>query len=219
MGGRNHYPHFLDREIEAQEMDLPSAQIIRVRHDWSNLAAAAAADNHLTSCIALLWGRECSGQWGKVSHLLCIFHWTYMKWYSEFLIDAAPVSLFSSLTEQEPHQRPLLQAPPHLFFKGLFSSVQFSRSVVSYSLQPHESQHARLPCPSPTPGVYSNSCPSSWWCHPAISSSVVPSPPAPNPSQHQSLFQSVNSSYEVAKVLEFQPQHQSFQRTPRTDLL
>ena len=55
-----------------------------------------------------------------------------------------------------------------------FSSVQFSRSVVSNSLQPHESQHARSPCPSPTPEFYWNSCPSSWWCHPAISSSVVP---------------------------------------------
>ena len=53
-------------------------------------------------------------------------------------------------------------------------SVQFSHSVVSDSLQPHESQHARPPCPSPPPGVYSNSCPSSGWCHPAISSSVVP---------------------------------------------
>ena len=55
-----------------------------------------------------------------------------------------------------------------------FSSVQFSRSVVSDSLWPHELQHARPPCPSQTPGVYSNSCPSSRWCHPAISSSVVP---------------------------------------------
>ena len=54
------------------------------------------------------------------------------------------------------------------------SSVQFSHSVVSNSLQPHESQHARPPCPSPTLGVHSNSCPSSRWCHPAISSSVVP---------------------------------------------
>ena len=53
------------------------------------------------------------------------------------------------------------------------SSVQFSRSVMSDSLWPHESLHARPPCPSPTPGVYSNSCPSSQWCHPAISSSVV----------------------------------------------
>ena len=55
-----------------------------------------------------------------------------------------------------------------------FSSVQFSRSVMSASLWPHELQHARPPCPSPTTGVYSNSCPSSRWCYPAISSSVVP---------------------------------------------
>ena len=53
-------------------------------------------------------------------------------------------------------------------------SVQVSHSLMSNSLQPHESQHSRPPCPSPTPGVYSNSCPSNWWCHPAISSSVVP---------------------------------------------
>ena len=53
-------------------------------------------------------------------------------------------------------------------------SVQFSHSVVSNSLQPHESQHARPPCPSPTPGVHSDSRPSSRWCHLAISSSVVP---------------------------------------------
>ena len=55
-----------------------------------------------------------------------------------------------------------------------FSSVQFSRSVVSDSLRPHESQHARPPCPSPTPGVHWDSHPSSQWCHPAISSSVIP---------------------------------------------
>ena len=92
-----------------------------------------------------------------------------------------------------------------------FSSVQFSRSVVSDSLRPHELQHARPPCPSPTPGVYSNPCPSSQWCHPLLS----PSPPAPNLSQHQGLFQWVNTSHEVAKVLEFQLQHQSFQCTPQ----
>ena len=60
------------------------------------------------------------------------------------------------------------------FIKWLFSSVQFSHSVESDSLRPHELQHARPPCPSPTPGVYSNSYPSSRWCHPAISSSVIP---------------------------------------------
>ena len=55
-----------------------------------------------------------------------------------------------------------------------FSSVQFSCSVVSNSLQPHELQHTRPPCPSPTSRVYPNPCPSSRWCHPAISSSVIP---------------------------------------------
>ena len=57
---------------------------------------------------------------------------------------------------------------------SVFSSIQFSCSVVSHSSRPHESQHARPPCPSPTPGVHPYPRPSSQWCHPAISSSVVP---------------------------------------------
>ena len=77
-----------------------------------------------------------------------------------------------------------------------YISVQFSRSVVSDSLWPHESQHTRSPCPSPTPKVYPNSCPLSWWCHPAISSSVIPfsscpqSFPASVSSQMSQLFAS-----------------------------
>ena len=69
---------------------------------------------------------------------------------------------------------------PHLTFTttfrtiNIYGSVQFSHSVKSNSLRPHGLQHIRPPCPSPTPGVYSNSCPSSWWCHPTISSSVIP---------------------------------------------
>ena len=100
-----------------------------------------------------------------------------------------------------------------------FSSVQFSHSVVSDSLWPHELQHARPPCPSLIPGVHSDSSPLSQWCHPAISSSVVPFSSRPHPSQHQSLFQWVNSLHEVAKVLEFQLQHHFLQRNPRADLL
>ena len=65
---------------------------------------------------------------------------------------------------------PLVNWSPSIFLP----SVQFSRSVVSNSLKPHELQHARPPCPSPTPGVHSDSCASSRWCHPAISFSVVP---------------------------------------------
>ena len=61
----------------------------------------------------------------------------------------------------------------------LFSSVQFSRSVVSDSLWPHGLQHARVPCPSATPGIHPNSCPLSRWCHPTISSSVTPFSPCP----------------------------------------
>ena len=61
-----------------------------------------------------------------------------------------------------------------LFFLLIIPSVQFSCSVVFLSLQPCGLQHVRLPCPSPTPRACSNSCPSSWWCNPAISSSVVP---------------------------------------------
>ena len=69
---------------------------------------------------------------------------------------------------------PLTQILHCPFSSVQFSSVQFSSSVVSDSLRPHELQHARHPCPSPTPGVHSSSHPSSRWCHPAISSSVVP---------------------------------------------
>ena len=61
------------------------------------------------------------------------------------------------------------------------SSVQFSCSVLSGSLRPRESQHVRPPCLSPTPGVYSNSCPVSRWCHPTISSSVIPFSSCPQP--------------------------------------
>ena len=98
-----------------------------------------------------------------------------------------------------------------------FSSIQLLSSV--RSLQHHGLQHARLPCPSSIPRACSNSCPSSWWCHPTISLSIFPSPPVFNLSQHQGLFQWVSSSHQVAKVLEFQFQHRSFQWIFRTDFL
>ena len=98
-------------------------------------------------------------------------------------------------------------------------SVQFSRSVVSNSLQPHGLQHARLPCPSPTPGACSNSCPLRQWCHPTISSSVKPFSSCLWFFQHQGLFKWVSSSHQMAKVLEFQLQHQSYQWIFRTDFL
>ena len=85
-----------------------------------------------------------------------------------------------------------------------FGSVQFTRSVVSDSLRRHEQQQPRPPCPSPTPGVHPNPCPSSWWCHPTISSSVVPfsscpqSFPASGSFQMSQLFSSGGQSTGVS---------------------
>ena len=92
-----------------------------------------------------------------------------------------------------------------------FSSVQFSHSVVSDSLWPHELQHARPPCPSLTPGVHSDSRPSSWWCHPAISSSVVPfsscpqSLPASESFSMSQLFAWSGQSTGVSALASFLP--------------
>ena len=94
----------------------------------------------------------------------------------------------------------------------LGSSVQFSHSVVSDSLRPHESQHARPPCPSPTPGVHPNPCPLCRWCYPPSHPLSSPSPLALNLSQHQGLFKWVSSPRQVAKVLEFQLQHSTLDR-------
>ena len=85
---------------------------------------------------------------------LCLYHFTFLSVIKER-------SSFST-------------SLPEFGVIAFLFSVQFSHSVVSNSLWPHESQHARPPCPLPTPRVYSNSCPSSQWWHPAISSSVIP---------------------------------------------
>ena len=87
---------------------------------------------------------------------------------------------------------------------SVIGSVQFSRSVVSNSLRPHEPQHTRPPCPSPTPGVYPNSCPLSWWYHLTISSSVIPFSsclqffPASGSFQMSQLFASSGQSIGVS---------------------
>ena len=93
----------------------------------------------------------------------------------------------------------------------------FSHSVMSKSLPPHGLQHTRLLCPSLSPWVCSNSSPLSQWCHPTVSSSTATSPPALNLSQHEGLFWWVSSSHQVAKLLELQLQHHSFQSIFRVD--
>ena len=92
-------------------------------------------------------------------------------------------------------------------------SILFSHSAVSDSLQSHGLQHARLSCLSPTPGAFSNSRPSSCWCHPTVSSFVFPV------SSCLQSFPASGSSHLVAKVLDFQLQHQSSQWIFRTDFL
>ena len=96
----------------------------------------------------------------------------------------------------------------------------FSHSVVSNSSRPQALQHTRLPCPSPSPGVHSNPCPLSQWCHPTISSSVIPFSSCPQSFlASQSLLMSRLSSHQMTKVLEFQLQHHSFQWVFKTDLI
>ena len=228
--------------------------------------------------------------------MLSLTSWLRLWVCIQLLVPTSVESITDSRSGKE-YVKAVYCHPAYLTY--IQSSVQFSCSVMSDSLRPHESQQARPACPSPTPGVHSNSCPSSWWCHPAMLSSVIPfscpqslpasgsfpmsqhftwggqsigvsalapvlpkntdtdqirsvtkscptlfypmnrstpglpvhhqlpeftqthvhevsdviqpshplsspSPPAPNPSQHQSLFQWVNTSHEVAKVLEFQ---------------
>ena len=107
---------------------------------------------------------------------------------------------------------------------NIFSSVQISCSVMSDSLQPHGLQHARLPCLTPTPGAYSNSCPLSQWCHPTISSSVIPfsclqSFPASGSFPMSQLFASGGQSIGVSASTSVLPMNTQFFRMDWLDLL
>ena len=128
------------------------------------------------------------------------------------------LSTTQSETEQD-RTGPSQERTPHPHIPPSICSVQFSCSVISDSLRPHGLQHARPPCPSPTPGVYSTLVHRISDAIQPSHSLSSPSPPALNLSQHQGLFQWVSSSHQVAKVLGFQLQHQSFQWIFRSDFL
>ena len=140
----------------------------------------------------------------------CFMHWTWTGdlfhiW--QYTCFNAILSNHLTLAFSHRVQKPVLYicvsfAVSHIGL--LFSSVQFSRSVMSDSLQPCEPQRTRPPCPSPTPGVHRDSRPSSQWYHPAISSSVVPFSSCPQSLPPSQSLPMSNSSHEVAKVLEFQ---------------
>ena len=127
-------------------------------------------------------------------------------------------------SREEPARTQFLFIPTKAFrlmwsFLSLFHFSSVAQSVMSHSLQPHGLQHTRLPCPSPFPRACSNSCPLSQWCHPIISSSVVPFSSCLQSFPDQDLFQWVGSSHQVAKVLELQLQHKTFQWTFRVVFL
>ena len=116
------------------------------------------------SCPTLCNSMDCSTPGFPVLHCLPEFAQTHVHQVGDAIQPSHPLS---------PPSLPALNLSQHQgFFKSYIgaSSVQFSRSVMSDSLWPHELQHARPPCPSPTPGIYPNSCPLSQWCHPTISS-------------------------------------------------
>ena len=100
----------------------------------------------------------------------CKFYQTLKEEWMSVLLKLLPKDTEKEGTCPSLHHKVSINYPSD----KMVSSVQFSHSVMSDSLQPHESQHARPPCLSPTLGVHPNSSPSSWWCHPAISSSVIP---------------------------------------------
>ena len=111
---------------------------------------------------------KCSFIWKLIeANIICILLEANISWVLRFHSVLNTLQALVRLILTKPSEKGAI-------IQSIFSSVQFSRSVVSDSLRPHESQHARPPCPSPSPGVYSDSRPSSPWCHPAISSSVVP---------------------------------------------
>ena len=157
--------------------------------------------------MAQFWGTFYSFQYMPAVHCEILPFSILVMWFPPSLSQfAIPLIFFLELL---PKETACIQ---------ILDSVQFSHSVVSDSLQPHGLQYARLPCLSPTPGV----CTNIHQIGDAIQPSqplLSPSPPAFNHSQLQGLLQWVSSLHQVAKVLEFQLQHRSFQPTPRTDLL
>ena len=137
------------------------------------------------------------------------------------LISKLPISwsflcIFMGRRSRRKGRLPSPPIPPSLGETNSFVVVQL---LSPDSLRPHGLQQARVPCPSPSPGACSDSCPFRQWCHPTILSSVVLFSSCLQSFPASGLFQWVGSSHQVAKVLELQLQHQSFQWIFRIDFL
>ena len=165
---------------------LPSMGSHKVRQDWSDLAAVAAAK----ALPKLIFERIVSSWLKKKKKALVQIPKNIIG------TDSNVKSMWSLVNKTYFKFIGLINMNMSLELSTLNSVQLLSCSVLSYTLRPHGLQYARPPCPSATHGVYSNSCPLSQWCHHWVS-----------------------SSHQVAKVLEFQLQHQSFHWIPRTDFL
>ena len=127
----------------------------------------------MTSCMTKSrW--FCLSLLASQTYVEVFIHLTNICWMLSIGWDWGALGIFREIRTARSEGQQQGKVTKYLWGKGKLRSVQFSCSVVSGSLRPHELQHARLPCPSPTPRVYSNSSASSQWCHPAISSSVAP---------------------------------------------
>ena len=183
---------------------------------WSQGWGVSKKSRVLIPCRAL-WG-----SWAQGLHVSHSFHYRKQPLFSLRELLWVSVGRFKQLLITEGRGFEIMKKQSILFLYQqiytTFSSGQFSHSVVSDSLWPHGPQHTRPPCPSPTPGVYPSSCPSSQWCHPTISSSVVPfSCPQSFPASWSFLRSQLFTS--GGQVLEVKLQQQSFQWTLRIDLL
>ena len=200
---------FLPRSKRLLILWLQSPSAVILDYSLSNSSVHGILQAGILKWVAMPSSRVCS----LPRDLLCLLHW------QGGLLSLAPSGKPKSTFFISSFQNYSSIFCPLKFLKIQFS-VQFSRSVVSDSLQLHEPQHARPPCPSPTPGAYLNSCPLSRWCHPIISPSVIPfsscpqSFPASGSFQMSQIFTSGGQS-----IWEFQLQHQSFQWTFRSDFL
>ena len=189
---------------------------------WENLLEKRKATHSSTLAWRIPWTGEVHGvtkRWTRLSE----FHFTSRILQGPVgcrdlrrLSGHRMIFFFPQLSIQNLLSRRVMVTtlpPPSTipFHSWRLSSVQFSHSVMSDSLQPHESQHARPPCPSPTPRVHSDSHPLSQWCHPAISSSVIPfsscpqSLPASEPFSMSQLFAWGGQSTGVSALASFLP--------------
>ena len=166
---------------------IPSKEIpglISFRMDWLDLLAVQGTLQsllqHHSSKASIL---QCSAFFtAQLSHTymttgktIALIIWTFVSKVMSLFLNTLSRFIIAFLSLSKCLLISWLQSPSTVILEpSQFSSVQFSRSVMSDSLQPHEMQHARPPCPLPTPGVHPNPCSLSQWCHPAISSSAVP---------------------------------------------